>query len=267
VDGASQIVTEKQTTNITEPIFGDIFGTRLRENEINLAESYYKVLDPLAGMYLNIQSPTNFIIGSSRLSYSFVLNGAAGTQVPVHLDAFANTSGAANSGPVVVGSGFDATSFVHIIENPATNCDLTCKVGNVFLLQSVTNNNLFSSLPTPTLSGSGLVSFNGDLSLDANTVYRVDLFAIGLAQGNEHASARADPYFYIEPDFLATHPGYSLDFSAGVGNSPIHVPTTVPEASTWAMMIMGLGGIGAVARRRRRADACATLPLKAGSPS
>lgn len=37
----------------------------------------------------------------------------------------------------------------------------------------------------------------------------------------------------------------------------------VPEPATWTMMILGIGGIGAMARRRRAADLIATRPVSA----
>jgi hypothetical protein len=44
----------------------------------------------------------------------------------------------------------------------------------------------------------------------------------------------------------ANDPSYTLKFV-----TPLNGTAAVPEASTWAMMIMGLGGVGAMARRRR----------------
>ena len=53
---------------------------------------------------------------------------------------------------------------------------------------------------------------------------------------------------------------YSLDESNAAGDYPIAIdggrldPTPVPEPSTWAMMLMGLAGVGFVAYRRGRKD-------------
>jgi hypothetical protein len=38
----------------------------------------------------------------------------------------------------------------------------------------------------------------------------------------------------------------------GAANSVVNVLNAVPEPATWALMIMGFGGVGAMARSRRR---------------
>jgi hypothetical protein len=55
---------------------------------------------------------------------------------------------------------------------------------------------------------------------------------VGLA----HASGLADPYIFIDPAFLATHPGYSVTVSEGVSNSP-----QAPEPAPFALFLLGLG--------------------------
>jgi hypothetical protein len=62
-------------------------------------------------------------------------------------------------------------------------------------------------------------------------------------------TATVDPIFEINPTFLATHPGYSLEFSAGIASPP--TSSTVPEPSTWAMLIVGFLGLGFAGWRRR----------------
>ncbi len=59
-----------------------------------------------------------------------------------------------------------------------------------------------------------------------------------------YASSEVDPYFKIDPAFLAANPGYALVFSNGVGNA---APVPLP-ASAW-LFLGGLAGLGALARR------------------
>ena len=53
-------------------------------------------------------------------------------------------------------------------------------------------------------------------------------------------SAFIDPYVQIDPNWLGTHPGYSLAFDAGVSNAPLQA---VPEPSSAAMMLAGAGAL------------------------
>ena len=50
--------------------------------------------------------------------------------------------------------------------------------------------------------------------------------------------------------------GYSIITSDGIGNN-LTVTPAVPEPSTWAMMILGFAGVGAMAYRRRNQSAVA----------
>ena len=63
------------------------------------------------------------------------------------------------------------------------------------------------------------------------------------------ADAFIDPIFSIDPGFSATHPGYSLVFSQGVGNG---VAGGVPDPASWTLMVGGFGIVGSALRRRRQ---------------
>lgn len=83
---------------------------------------------------------------------------------------------------------------------------------------------------------------------DAVSVF-LNVEAIAPAQPTFTASAFAfiDPYFFIDPDFLAQHPGYSLS-TPNVGNVQV---IAVPEPSTWALFGSCLVALQAWSRRRR----------------
>ena len=102
--------------------------------------------------------------------------------------------------------------------------------------------------------------YDQTLSLRGGHTYIVFLSASASAQGINadyepvfrSSRAFADPYFNIDPDFLAANRGFSLAFSPGVGNTLAPPGGAVPEPATWAMMIAGFGAAGSAIRSRRR---------------
>jgi hypothetical protein len=81
-----------------------------------------------------------------------------------------------------------------------------------------------------------------------NTQYNIQtsLFVVAQASfGTDAQFASIDPLITFAPNFDAT--GFSIELSAGVGNSP----GAVPEPSTWAMMLLGFVGIGFMAYRSK----------------
>jgi hypothetical protein len=59
-------------------------------------------------------------------------------------------------------------------------------------------------------------------------------------------SAFVDPQFIVGGDDPSA---YSLEFSDGIGKGPIS--GGVPEPSTWAMMLLGVAGLGFAGLRRK----------------
>lgn len=87
--------------------------------------------------------------------------------------------------------------------------------------------------------------------LATNYQYSVQLYANlqAIVSGNSGGgtatfSGFIDPTFTVVGDNASA---YTLSFSPGIGNSV----GAVPEPSTWAMMILGFGGLGFMAYRRR----------------
>ena len=60
-------------------------------------------------------------------------------------------------------------------------------------------------------------------------------------------TASIDPFLVINPDFLSTHPGFFIEFSA---NFPT-APTSVPEPASLAIFSAGLAALGVMRLKRK----------------
>jgi hypothetical protein len=97
----------------------------------------------------------------------------------------------------------------------------------------------------PTASFTGSFALHDDpISVSLGRPYEVQLTADVIGGG-----AAATGTASIDPTFIAP-PGYEIEFSPGIN-------AAVPEPSTWALMIVALGGVGAALRRRAARPATA----------
>jgi hypothetical protein len=99
-------------------------------------------------------------------------------------------------------------------------------------------------------------SYAQKINLLTNTGYVITLsasagaFNTGAAPFNGSGSSLIDPYFALASS--VPDPGdYTLVFSPGIINSPDNVGSA-PEPSTWAMLLLGFVGAGAIGFGRRR---------------
>ena len=95
-----------------------------------------------------------------------------------------------------------------------------------------------------------------DVTETTNTPFEVSISA----ESENGGYAYADPLAVVDPNWAAAHPGagpISFVPTAGVING-LGV-AAVPEPATWAMMMLGLFGAGAVLRRRRQETAKAVI--------
>jgi PEP-CTERM motif len=87
--------------------------------------------------------------------------------------------------------------------------------------------------------------------IPSDTQYKVELTAYSSANNYNVLASSAtswlDSYVYIDPNLAGSQ--FSLLISPGVGNSPVF---SLPEPSTWAMMLIGFAGLGFLGYRARR---------------
>jgi PEP-CTERM motif len=169
---------------------------------------------------------------NASVFYSYVVDGPlAGVFVPlfVSVDLFAATSGPVTGGAVAVAlfRVTEAQSFIAIgLSANASNNDpsLVGEVSGTFPFNEI----------------SGRV---GTIELAVSVSTHVD--PGGFAQ------ASVDPFIFIDPGFLSSHPGYSVVVSPGIGNlAPAPPVPGVPEPAT--LVLLASGVLGLVALRRRR---------------
>ncbi len=79
-------------------------------------------------------------------------------------------------------------------------------------------------------------------------------FAPAADDGSDPAPGGNPPPSDPDPDFYtgAGDQGGFVDDFGGNGNFDLQQPGGVPEAATWALMLVGFGGMGAMLRSRRR---------------
>ncbi|HET9629678.1 MAG TPA: PEP-CTERM sorting domain-containing protein, partial [Novosphingobium sp.] len=81
---------------------------------------------------------------------------------------------------------------------------------------------------------------------------------IGLHWGNVDDENNVSAFFKLNLAPGTTH--ISLDNSQGFSNAALYsTVAAVPEASTWAMMLVGLGGVAWALRRKRQVSTTARI--------
>jgi hypothetical protein len=112
-----------------------------------------------------------------------------------------------------------------------------------------TGSNAVNLANSNTGHNSNIEDFTQRLSVTPGTLTTISMSVSTLENVQGFASAIVDPYVYIDPTWLAANPGYSLEFSPGIGNE---APST-PLPAALPLFASALGGLGGTAWLRRRA--------------
>jgi len=157
---------------------------------------------------------------SGTVIYAFVVNGPADVFVPLTIRGYVS---AAASG---------ARAEAHAAIDYA---------GRAFYACSTVGYGLgCGDLPSSAFLSDSFSSLTGVINW-------IDIFANGTVYKDGAYSSYADPVIAIDPLFLADHPEFSLSFSSNLTSG-----VAVPEPTTWALILVGLGMAGQAVRRRRR---------------
>lgn len=169
--------------------------------------------------------------------------------------------------PGPLGAQFTATDGDHFAELTAGEADQYVTLSQVFSLSAASRISFsaaFLRFDEESDNGDGTFSFNDDAYVriyNASTdevVFASDVLTVG--------DAFSTPWALFTSSKLAAG---DYIFEAGVRNADDGDPTlaskllvdnvtaAVPEPSTWAMMLLGFGGLGALLRRRRSVLAAA----------
>lgn len=186
---------------------------------------------PLGSVNNPIGDFTVGVQGSASIQYFFEVIGPADQFVPLtitgdvssssvsgDINAHANTSGSISY--EYVGSGGIGGGF-------AVSCSI-----------------LYGSC------GPTSMHLNDSFSVLTNSIGTVNLNVSARTEGVVSSSymVMADPTIRIDPTFLASNPGYSLEFSSNISAPP---STSVPESST--VLLLGAGILGLAAWRWKHA--------------
>ena len=173
--------------------------------------------------------PYDVSSGGSWLRYYYRVVGPSNVAVPVHI---AGTLSTFATGPTTMAQAIISWS-VSLSGNWTVNSFGTCSADN-----------FISNCGSMPLRSSGTLDAIYNVTANANGSDYVDLSAGGISDSGGSFSAYGNSVVTIDKTFLAANPGYSLQFSPGV--------VAVPEPATYAMMLVGLGMMGFIARRNSR---------------
>jgi hypothetical protein len=172
--------------------------------------------------------------GEATINYYGEVVGSSTSPIPLSIVASLSTQFAGGGGPTISGGGAIAS--------------MAWGVANGFdMFDPFDGGATACSSPNPCGSPSLLV--NEVFDVDVGQIFEVAMQAQASATSGALAVASVDPEISILPDFLAAHPGLSLEFSANI-TQPESVGS-VPEPSTWALLTLGFVGLAFALRRRR----------------
>jgi hypothetical protein len=147
-------------------------------------------------------------------------------------------------------SGPSADVSVHVLASGSASTSTPGINGSASSSLTLFGNNYLAC--SSCIFGGTTFSVDEPFLVQTNHNYAITMQAIVQSMQNQNGSASVDPFFSV-PD------GFFIDISPDIGN----LSPSVPEPSTWAMMILGFAGIGYLTYRRRNQAAVDPNRLRA----
>lgn len=181
--------------------------------------------------------------GAANIKYQFsVIDPTAEyVQVNITADIVGSAVSTVTSGAEGVYNNAYASAYSDVSYSAYSNTPLGVAYGMV-VASATTGGKVSSATQNQSLNASFYVLVNSAASV--NVYSWCDDSSFG---GTSACNAYVDPIVQITPAFLAGNPEAKLIFSSG-----IHQVNGVPEPSTWAMLIVGFGGLAYAGWRRGR---------------
>lgn len=189
--------------------------------------------NPTQGLFINAQS-TGYTLATGEAIFSIEVSGPENTMATIDISGFTNALFAnLTPGSSAILSTVDTLgSPEYFAACAGTSLDENCTGSNVTVGPGP-----FSLIP---------------VVIPTNTPIEMQVFAGADALDNggfgTTLNATADPYFQLDPSFVSSNPGYSLDFSPGFFN----VQSTVPEPGSSTSALFGVLVLGAAQLWRGR---------------
>jgi hypothetical protein len=221
-----------------------------------LPDAIYNIRLGLQTIALTFSAPGGYALGS----VSTTVSGSPDAAVTGHALGAGNISNSVDSaifyfyavdGPL---TGVSVPLFVSVLLRATASGPF---VDNAVAIFRVTEAQSFIAIGLAANASNNDPSLVGEVSgtFPFNEISgRVGMIEMGISISTADggvADALVDPFIFIDPEFLSSHPGYSVVVSPGIGNrAPAPPVPGVPEAAT--LVLLASGVLGLVALRRCR---------------
>lgn len=219
------------------------------------------------GSLFTTATATGTALGAAAVKFTFLgdpsLADFDALNAKLTLSATAINTPAQHNGATYTQTGLDNGTFSFVYAGPTQVLDGVNLVANTTVLLS----GVFQNAWIQGAGGVGGVDVtigNGGSAEFSSTIYDLSKSVTGSDEFTLHLGNVTPNFSAIDPSTGCTVIGCSHVGSTALNSFRAHVGgdfqfNSVPEPSSWALMIMGFGGAGAMIRNHRRAAARAAL--------